>query len=86
MRCSRGVCFSRGRQSIGENLPLGRSSENSRRAGPCATRPEGRREIVTYEVPKRGSPGGLGGEQGRGRRSDSELNADLALGRGRCAS
>ena len=51
MRCSRGVSFSRGGQSIGENGTLGRSSENSLRAGPYATGPEGRREIVTYEVP-----------------------------------
>jgi hypothetical protein len=66
MRCSRGVCFSRGGQSIGENGKLGRSSENLRRAGPCARGPERRREIVTYEIPGRGSLGGLGGEKGRG--------------------
>jgi len=63
MRCSRGVCFSRGRQSIGENLPLGRSSENSLRGAPCPTRPEGRREIVTCEVPILGRPVGLGREK-----------------------
>ena len=43
---------------MGENGTLGRSVENSLRAGPYATGPEGRREIVTYEVPSRGSPRG----------------------------
>jgi len=51
MRCSRGIYFSRGGQSMGENGTLGRSVENSRRAVPYARGPEGRREIVTYEVP-----------------------------------
>ena len=63
MRCSRGVCFSRGGQSIGENGKLGRSSENLRRAGPCARGPERRREIVTYEIPGRGSPGDSAGKK-----------------------
>lgn len=36
---------------MGGNMTLDRSRENSLRAGPYATGPEGRREIVTYEVP-----------------------------------